>query len=130
MTLPTQSDGAALLLESVLSCLLLIVILGTATQHRVIGANVVMAAGATIALAGLIAAPISGASLNPARSLGPAIVSARLDDAWIYVAGPLIGATVAVAITWLLHGSERDGDEDEAATGDRGKNASASSSAA
>ena len=60
--------------------------------------------GGTIALTGLFAAPISGASMNPARSLGPFLVSGQLGDAWIYIVGPFIGALLAVGIAWLLRG--------------------------
>lgn len=60
--------------------------------------------GGTIALIGLFAAPISGASMNPVRSLGPALVSGKLADAWIYIVGPFAGALLAVIVAWLLRG--------------------------
>jgi MIP family channel proteins len=109
--------SAALVMEIVLSWLLITVILGTATRHRLVGPNAAIAVGATIALCGLFALPISGASMNPARSLGPMIVSADLHDAWIYLVGPFAGAALAVALTWALRGPQKPG-EGDAASGD------------
>ena len=79
-------------------------IIGTADRFRVVGPNAALAVGGTIALAGLIALPIEGASMNPARSFGPAVVSGSLGDLWIYVVGPALGAVAAVAIARFLHG--------------------------
>jgi aquaporin Z len=109
---------AAVVLEAVLTFLLLTVILGTADRFRVVGTNAALAVGATIAMCGLIALPIEGASMNPARSLGPALVAGRLGDVWIYVVGPVIGALAATAVTAFLHGPvEDDGKAEEAARG-------------
>jgi len=116
-TRPHHGTLAAFGMETVLSVLLVTVILGTATNHHLVGHNAALAVGATIALDGLFAAPISGASMNPARSLGPALVSGHLADAWIYVAGPLLGALVAVGVAWLLRGGTTP-DAVEAASGD------------
>jgi aquaporin Z len=114
------SPATALVLEVILTALLATVILGTADRYALIGPDAAIAVGATIALCGLIALPIEGASMNPARSLGPAVVAGRLEDAWIYLAGPAIGALIAVAIAWLLNGSApRDGKQQEAAQGER-----------
>jgi aquaporin Z len=110
--------GGALVLEIVLSLFLVTVILGTADRFRVVGPNAALAVGATIALCGLIALPIEGASMNPARSLGPAIVAGRLGDVWLYVVGPAIGAILAGGLTTLLHGPvDGDGKAEEAAQG-------------
>jgi glycerol uptake facilitator-like aquaporin len=77
-----------------------------------------MAVGATIALCGLIALPLEGASMNPARSTAPAVVAADLGDLWIYWVGPLVGAVVAVVLARLLHGpAPTDEKAVEAATG-------------
>jgi len=116
-TRPHHGTLAAFGMETVLSVLLVTVILGTATDHHLVGHNAALAVGATIALDGLFAAPISGASMNPARSLGPALVSGQLADAWIYVAGPLLGALVAVGVAWLLRGGTTP-DAVKAASGD------------
>ena len=113
-------DAGAVVLEAILGLLLLSVILGTADQFRVVGPNAALAVGATIALCGLIALPIEGASMNPARSLGPAIVEGDLSNVWIYVVGPAVGAVAAVALTTFLHGREDDdGKAEEAARGSR-----------
>jgi aquaporin Z len=110
----------AVVLEAILSFLLITVILGTADRFRVVGPNAALAVGATIALCGLIALPIEGASMNPARSLAPALVAGRLGDVWIYIAGPALGALAAAAVTTFLHGPvEDDGKAEEAARGSR-----------
>lgn len=117
---PHVPAGTAVALEVVLTTLLATVILGTADRARIVGPNAALAVGATIALAGLIARPIEGASMNPARSLGPALVTGRLESVWIYVLAPLVGAGLAVLVTLLLHGSaERSRRAIEAAQGDR-----------
>lgn len=97
-TLPQHGVFAALIMEVVLTFFLVTVILGTATDHRLVGHNAALAVGGLIALDGLFAAPISGASMNPARSFGPALISGNVDSYWIYVAGPLAGAVLAVLV--------------------------------
>src|SRR4051794_25278983 len=112
------TPGVALVIEAILTLLLVTVILGTADRARIVGPNAALAVGGTIALCGLIALPIEGASMNPARSLAPAIVAGRLESGWIYVVGPLIGAAVAVVVTTVLHVSHAgDGKATEAAQG-------------
>lgn len=103
-TLPRHGIMEALVMEAVLTFLLVTVILGTATNHRLTGPNAAIAVGGTIALLGLFAGPVSGASMNPARSLGPFLVSGQLADAWIYIVGPLAGGILAVLVAWLLRG--------------------------
>lgn len=119
VTRPKLVDPAgAVVLEAILTLLLLTVILGTADRFRVVGPNAALAVGATIALAGLIALPVEGASMNPARSLGPALIAGRLADVWVYVAGPVLGALAAVGLTTFLHGpTDGDGKAEEAARG-------------
>ena len=92
------------LIELVLSAGLISVILGTASGARNIGANAALAIGGYIILAGLWAAPISGASMNPARSLGPALLGGHWTDAWAYVAAPIVGGVIAVGFAWILRG--------------------------
>jgi aquaporin Z len=101
---PKAGDVRAFLMELVLTAILVSVILHTATGYRSIGHNAALAVGATIALLGLFASPISGSSMNPARSLGPAIAGRDLDAWWVYVAGPLAGATIAVLLMGALRG--------------------------
>lgn len=111
LTLPGRgiSGTTALLWEIVLSAGLVSVILGTASGAQAVGWGAAIGVGSFIALAGMIGAPVSGASMNPARSLGPAIVLWHFSDWWVYLIGPLLGAVIAVGIAYLLRG--RGGDE-------------------
>ncbi|CAN5727654.1 MAG: MIP/aquaporin family protein [Ilumatobacteraceae bacterium] len=110
---PRAGDVRAFLMEVVLTAILVSVILHTATGYRSIGHNAALAVGATIALLGLFASPISGASMNPARSMGPAIVGADLSAWWAYVGGPIAGAAIAVVLMGALRG--RPGQRERAA---------------
>jgi aquaporin Z len=116
-TLPKDSTAVSLGTEVVLTATLVTVILGTATRKGVIGPNAALAVGATIALAGLVFGPVSGASMNPARSLGPALVDPQFDHIGIYLLGPVLGALVAVGVTHVTHGTPRQ-EEHEAAQGE------------
>ena len=95
-------------LEIALTGVLLSVILGTASAAQNVGAIGALGVGGYIALAGLWSAPVSGTSMNPARSFGPALVSGDRTAYWVYVAGPLIGAAIAVGCAIILRG--RGGD--------------------
>jgi aquaporin Z len=97
-------EWRAFVMEIALTAILVTVILNTATGHRSIGHNAAIAVGATIALLGLFASPISGASMNPARTLGPDIVSANFTGWWVYVLGDSIGAVIAVCLIGLVRG--------------------------
>lgn len=99
-----HSAVVAFLMEAVLSLGLVSVILGTASGAQNVGLFGAFGVGGYIALAGLWASPISGASMNPARSFGPDLVSAHFAHYWVYVAGPLTGALLAVAVAFLLRG--------------------------
>ena len=105
-TQPKQGvrHGAALAIEIVLTAGLVNVILGTATGARNVGANGAIAIGAYIALAGLWAGPLTGASMNPVRSLAPDVLRGDLSTSWVYLAGPLIGALIGVLFEWILKG--------------------------
>ena len=105
---PGISAVAAATWEGLLTFLLVLVILGTGENEAVVGKNAALAVGLTIALAGLFSGPISGASMNPARSIGPQLVALRPADMWIYLVGPLAGALVAVGIGALLFGAPKD----------------------
>jgi aquaporin Z len=109
-------DWRSLVMEAVLTAILVSIILNTATGSRSIGHNAAIAVGSTVALLGLFASPISGASMNPARSLGPDIVSTNFTGWWVYIAGPVIGAAVAVMIIGLVRGLPNK-DEIDAAQG-------------
>jgi len=101
---PGLTGVQALASEVLLTTGLVSTILGTASGARNIGSNGALAIGGYIALAGLWAAPISGASMNPVRSLAPDVVRGDLGTAWIYLAGPLLGAMIAVGFEWILKG--------------------------
>lgn len=101
---PHTSAGTVVVIEALLTTGLVSVILGTASGARNIGANAGIAVGGYIVLAGLWAAPVTGASMNPFRSLGPAIVGGYWTDWWAYVIGPLAGGVIAVGVAWILRG--------------------------
>jgi aquaporin Z len=98
------SDRDAFLMEAVLTLGLVSVILGTASGAQNVGLFGALGVGAYIALAGLWGSPISGTSMNPARTFGPDLVGGDLTSYWVYVAGPLIGALLAVGAAWILRG--------------------------
>ncbi|MBE3558583.1 MAG: MIP family channel protein [Ktedonobacteraceae bacterium] len=103
-TLPAGDGGAwqAFGLEMLLTFFLMIVIMAMATDTRAVGQAAALAIGATVALEALFAGPISGASMNPARSLGPALVGWIWTAQWLYVLGPMIGAVAgAYVYRWL-----------------------------
>ena len=101
---PGVSTGLAMAWEALLTMGLASVILGTASGAQQIGAMAAIGVGGYIALAGLFGAPVSGASMNPARSLGPALVLGDWTSWWAYLAGPMIGALVAVVFAQILRG--------------------------
>jgi aquaporin Z len=109
-------EWKSLVMEIILTTILVSVILHTATGYRSIGHNAALAVGATVALDGLFASPISGASMNPARTLGPDIVGLHFTGWWVYIVGPCVGAVLAVMIIGLLRGLP-DKEEIEAAQG-------------
>jgi len=94
----------ALAMEVLLTAGLVTTILGTASGARNIGTNGAIAVGGYIALAGLWAAPVSGASMNPVRSFAPDLVRGDLSTTWIYIVGPVLGALIGVGIESLLKG--------------------------
>jgi aquaporin Z len=95
-TLPAGSDFQSFVMEFVLTFLLMFVILSVSTGAKEKGVTAGIAIGAVIALEALFAGPICGASMNPARSLAPAIVSGRLESLWLYLVAPTAGAACAV----------------------------------
>jgi aquaporin Z len=104
---PGYKNWQALLMEIVLTALLVSVILGTASAAQNVGAIAALGVGGYIALAGLWA-PVSGLSMNPARSFGPALVSGDWTSYWVYIVGPIAGALIAVGFALVLRG--RGGD--------------------
>lgn len=103
---PAASSSAldAFLMEAVLTLGLVSVILGTASGAQQVGLFGAIGVGAYIALAGLWASPLSGGSMNPARTFGPDLVSAHFTNYWVYVVGPLAGAILAVGVAFVLRG--------------------------
>ena len=103
-TFPSGSDGQAFLWEVVLSFFLVLVIMAVATDTRAVGEAAAIAIGATVGLDALFGGPITGASMNPARSLAPGIVSGDLHAIWIYLTAPVVGATLAALTYAFLRG--------------------------
>jgi aquaporin Z len=106
LTLPGHgiSTVTAMVLELVLTVGLVSTILGTASGAQQVGPFAALGVGSYIALAGLWASPVSGASMNPARSLGPALVLGNWTSWWAYLAGPVAGAAIAVGVAYVLRG--------------------------
>ncbi len=115
-SLPHFGAARGFAIEVILTTILVSVILGTATRHRSIGANAAIASGGAVALCSLFSRPISGASMNPARSLAPAVMSGELHGLWIYLIAPFVGAAAGTLITRVLH-SHRHHEELDAAQG-------------
>ena len=105
---PGYENWQALLMEVALTAALVSVILGTASAAQNVGAIAALGVGGYIALAGLWSAPVSGTSMNPARSFGPALVGTDFSSYWVYVVGPLAGALIAVAFAYILRGPGGD----------------------
>jgi len=99
------SGGQGYLMEALLTMGLVSVILGTASGAQNIGIFGAIGVGSYIALAGLWGSPISGASMNPARTFGPDLIGGTFTDYWVYIAGPLTGAAIAVGFAYVLRGS-------------------------
>jgi aquaporin Z len=122
LTLPGQgiSTGTAMVWELILTAGLVSVILGTASGAQNLGALAALGVASYIALAGLWGSAVSGASMNPARSLGPALVKGDWTAWWAYLIGPIAGGIVAVGIAFVLRGPGGDRSGTAAATGTLG----------
>ena len=101
-TVPTVATGTALLYEVILTALLMFVIIAVATDTRAVGAAAALAIGGTVGLDALFGGPITGASMNPARSFGPALASGTWTDFRIYVTGPIAGAALGAFAYQLI----------------------------
>ena len=95
-TIPSGSAAQSLVLEMLLTFILMLTIINVATGSSEKGVMAGMAVGGVVALGALFAGPISGASMNPARSIGPALVSGEMHMLWIYVVAPVAGACLAI----------------------------------
>jgi MIP family channel proteins len=109
VTQPSGSEVQAVAWEVLLTAMLMLVITSVATDARAVGQAAAIAIGATVALGALVGGPISGASMNPARSLGPALVSGELAHITIYLVAPLVGAAIAALGYDLLRHADEDG---------------------
>jgi MIP family channel proteins len=105
-TVPSIAPARALLVEVVLTALLMLVIISVATDTRAAGAPAALVIAAAVGLAAIAFGPLTGASLNPARSFGPALVAGQWNDFWIYLAGPLTGAPLGAFAYQLVRGEE------------------------
>jgi MIP family channel proteins len=103
-TLPTVGSGTALAYEIVLTAFLMFVITAVATDTRAVGAAAAIAIGGAVGLDALFAGSITGASMNPARSFGPALAAGAWSSFWVYVVGPIVGAAIGVFLYELVRG--------------------------
>ena len=101
-TVPSVQAGTALVYEIVLTALLMFVIIAVATDTRAVGAAAAIAIGGTVALDALFGGPLTGGSMNPARSFGPALAAGEWTDFWIYVLGPVAGAALGAGAYQLI----------------------------
>jgi aquaporin NIP len=106
-TFPSGSDGQAFLWEAVMSFFLMFVIMAVATDTRATGEAAAIAIGGTVGLDAMFGGPITGASMNPARSLGPGIVTGDLHAIWIYLLAPMVGAALAALVYAFIRGEAR-----------------------
>jgi MIP family channel proteins len=121
-TLPSGAQSQAFLWELVMTFFLMFVIMAVATDTRTVGEAAAIAIGGTVGLDAMFGGPISGASMNPARSMGPALVSGDLHALWLYIVAPLLGASLGALVYQLVRG-EPHRPEEGAAWYDRRPNA-------
>lgn len=103
-TSPTVGVGSALVYEAALTAFLMFVIMAVATDTRAVGAAAAIAIGGVIGLDALVGGPVTGASMNPARSFGPALAAGEWRDFWIYIAGPVAGAALGALAYQVVRG--------------------------
>lgn len=104
ITLPAIAVWRAFLFEVFLSFFLMLVILNVSTGHKEKGMMAGVAVGGTVLIEALVGGPVTGASMNPARSLGPALVSGQLESLWLYLTAPILGAILATPLCRILQG--------------------------
>jgi MIP family channel proteins len=105
-TTPSIGPGSALAYEAVLTAFLMFVIMAVATDTRAVGAGAAIAIGGAVGLDALFGGPVTGASMNPARSIGPALVTGDLHDLWIYLVGPILGAGIGALAYQVVRGPQ------------------------
>jgi len=106
-TLPAGSQAQSFLWELIMTAFLMFVILAVATDTRAVGEAAAIAIGGTVGLDAMFGGPVSGASMNPARSVGPALVSGELHALWLYIAAPLIGASFGGVLYQVVRGARQ-----------------------
>ena len=102
-TIPAGTAGQSWVMEFILTLMLMVVVLSVATGSKEKGLLAGVAVGAVIALEALFGGPVSGASMDPARSLGPAVISGRVDHLWVYLTAPFAGAVSGVVVCRVIH---------------------------
>jgi MIP family channel proteins len=107
-TVPSVGAGSALVYELLLTAFLMFVIMAVATDTRAVGPAAAIAIGGTVGLDALFGGPVTGASMNPARSLGPALAAGEWTDFWVYLAGPLVGAALGALAYQAVRGRRGD----------------------
>ena len=105
-TIPLVAVGSAFVYETILTAFLMFVIVAVATDTRAVGAGAAIAIGGTVGLDALFGGPVTGASMNPARSLGPALAAGEWTDLWIYLTAPVLGAAIGAVAYQLVRGKE------------------------
>ena len=105
-TVPSVGAGSAFVYELILTAFLMFVIMAVATDTRAVGAAAAIAIGGTVGLDALFGGPVTGASMNPARSFGPALVAGEWRDFWVYLAGPVAGAALGAFAYQLVRGGK------------------------
>lgn len=103
-TVPSVGVGSALVYETLLSAFLMFVVMAVATDTRAVGAAAAIAIGGTVGLGAIFGGPVTGASMNPARSFGPALAAEEWSDLWIYFAGPVLGTALGALAYQLVRG--------------------------
>ena len=98
--------GAAFGMETLLTFILMFVILRVSTGSKEKGITAAIAIGGVVTMAAMVGGPVSGASMNPARSFGPALMSGNWESFWVYLAGPYLGCVMAVMLCRILHGEK------------------------
>ncbi len=120
-TLPSGSQGQSFVWELVLTFFLMFVIMAVATDTRAVGEAAAIAIGGTVGLDAMFGGPISGASMNPARSIGPAFVSGDLHALWLYIVAPLVGASLGALVYQVVRGEQTQPGEVAVAEGAEGE---------
>jgi aquaporin NIP len=105
-TVPSVGVGSAFVYELVLTAFLMFVIMAVATDTRAVGAAAAIAIGGVVGLDAIVGGPVTGASMNPARSFGPALAAGEWSDFWIYLAGPILGATAGALAYQVVRGDQ------------------------